>query len=109
LGANDGEQADFAWDIHELLVKAGWIRGSWGTMRMGETVIWQGPQRPSAGSVAATNVELHLHPDFATALRPAATVLADALNEIGITATIPQFNCESGNNGSVHVLIGPKS
>jgi len=106
LPANDGEAADFLWDLEPTLVAAGWVHVAW--FQLAGDRVWQGPHRPASGAVAAQNVEIHLHPANRGALLPAATALIGALNEIGIAATDAGFNTLSINNHAIHILIGPK-
>jgi len=109
LAANSGEQADFLWRLEPAIMAAGWVHVHWvGPPWLGPTtVITQGP-RPLSGSVAASNVEIHIHPGEESRLMPAAAALASALNEIGIAAAIVQFNTLNASPNAIHVLIGEK-
>jgi hypothetical protein len=62
-------QRIFLWDLHPILVEAGWENIDW---LEGLFVIRQGPDRPVSGPVGATNVEIHMHPSFRNLLLPAA-------------------------------------
>lgn len=64
--------------------------------------------RPVSGSVAATNVEIHIHPEFRKQLVLAATALVSALNDAGIVAVDAGFNANSTNTDAIHILIGEK-
>jgi hypothetical protein len=81
---SSGEQADFLWEFRPLLQTAGW-----------ELVPWAGPGLPISfgntglpvmGTVAAQDVEIHVHPESRAQLGPAAAALVAALNEIGVPA-----------------------
>jgi hypothetical protein len=104
LALHSGEQADFWWDLEPVITAAGWIHVPWtGTgdiVRQGNRVI--------SGAVAAANVEVHLHSQSEQQLLPATTALIWALEDVGIAARHPGFNCNSGNTNAVHILIGDK-
>ena len=119
LSANSGEQADFLWRLEAALTNvsdapqgvasAGWIELGWGvnTMGLGAQILRRG-NRPVSGSVAAQNVEIHLHPSHRAQLLPAATALIEALNEAGIVAKDSGFNTHSSNDDAIHIVIGEK-
>jgi hypothetical protein len=98
---NSGEQADFAWHLQSALTDGGWLH-------IPVLFITQGNARPISGSVGATNVEIHLHPQSRDALLPAATALIEVLNKMGIAATDAGFNAHSENASAIHILIGAK-
>lgn len=101
---NSGEQADFLWLLEPVLVSAGWQHIPWsGTA----DIVRQG-DRPISGSVAAQDVEIHLHPESRDKLLPAATALISVLNAHGIVASDVGFNCHSGNTNAIHIMIGDK-
>jgi len=109
LNMNSGEQADFWWDLQPAITAAGWAHLPWDFPPMvGGLLVTQGPDRPASGSVAAANVEIHLHPEHRERLLPAATALISALNEIGIAARDAGYNTHSANNAAIHILIGDK-
>jgi hypothetical protein len=107
LSGNSGEQADFLWRLESALANlepdvpnAGWIELAWGGLQRGN--------RPASGSVAAQNVEIHLHPESREKLLPAANGLISVLKEIGIEAKDAGFNAHSTNVDAIHILIGDK-
>jgi hypothetical protein len=118
LAANSGEQADFLWRLEMALtnlpppenrLNAGWIEIPWGfnQVGVGAQALRRGT-RPVSGSVAAQNVEIHLHPEYRAKLLPAATALISALNDVGIISKEVGFNTYSSNDDAIHVLIGEK-
>jgi hypothetical protein len=118
LAGNSGEQADFLWRLEMALtnlpppenrLNADWMEISWGFNRVGVGAqALQRGTRPVSGSVAAQNVEIHLHPEYRAKLLPAATALISALNDVGIVAKEVGFNAHSSNDDAIHVLIGEK-
>ena len=104
LPQGDGEAADFAWDLEPILVAAGWQHVDW----TGSNISLQQGSRPISGSVAASNVEIHLHPSVREMLRPAATALVAALIELDIAAAEVGFNASSQTHTAMHILIGSK-
>lgn len=90
-------------------LNAGWIEIPWGFNRVGVggQALFRGT-RPVSGSVAAQNVEIHLHPEYRDKLLPAASALISALNDAGIAAKLVGFNTHTSNDDAVHVLIGEK-
>ena len=118
LAGSSGEQADFLWRLEMALtnlpppenrLNADWIEIPWGFNRVGvgAQALHRGT-RPVSGSVAAQNVEIHLHPEYRAKLLPAATALISALNDVGIVAKEAGFNTHSSNDDAIHVLIGEK-
>jgi hypothetical protein len=103
--AISGEQADFLWALQPTLLAAGWVHEPW---RGAGLFVTQGKDRPLSGSVGATNVEIHIHPQSREKLLPAATALVAALNKMGIAATDAGFNTNSENVSAIHILIGDK-
>lgn len=103
---NSGEQADFWWILQPALAAAGWKNVSW-RYGQGTGGVSQGG-RPETGEVAATNVEIHLHPAQLGNLEPAASVLISALNDVGIDARDIGFNVYNSNDTAIHILIGEK-
>jgi len=115
LSASSGEQADFIWrlelalaNFEEGIPNAGWIEVPWGFYQVGQQEIRRGPHRPPSGSVAAQNVEIHLHPESREKLLPAATALISVLKEIDIEAKDAGFNAHTVNVDAIHILIGEK-
>lgn len=102
-----GEQADFLWDLEEVLADAGWHELPWGINVPGMMVTQRGP-RPISGSVGAQNVEIHVNPSWQQKLSPAAEALATGLRDIGIEANVVSYNTNSSNVQAIHILIGPK-
>lgn len=110
FGSGDGEQADFAWDIEEMLGNAGWNQQQWGAIAGGPAVVNdRGRWRPFAGSVSAINVEIHIDPDSRKKLLAAADAFISILNDIGIEAKHVPFNTRNANADAIHILIGPKA
>ena len=108
--SGDGEQADFVWDIEEMLAKARWDQQPWVQITAGAVAFNdRGVLRVRAGQVSATNVEIHLDPDWRPALLPAATAFGHALNELGIKTKITNNNTRNLNVQAMHILIGPKT
>lgn len=103
FGSGDGEQADFCWDIEELLAGAGWDQQHW--TGSSEWINDRGRFHPLAGAVSAANVEIHFAQDL-LALRPAARAFASALKRIGIEAKGVHVRAASD---VIHILIGPKT
>jgi len=103
---NSGEQADFWWLLQPALTAAGWKNVPW---RYGQWV-GGGSQggRPETGEAAATNVEIHLHPEQQDTLKPAASALISALNDVGIDARYYDFNIYNDNRSALHIAIGEK-
>jgi hypothetical protein len=114
IGAASGEQADFWWDLQPAIVAAGWVHIPWEyghpdkPMQGGGIIITQA-DRPASGSVAVTNVEIHLFPRERDLLLPAATALISALNEVGIDAADAGYNASSATANAIHILIGDKA
>lgn len=108
FGDGDGEQADFVWDIEEILEQAGWKQVAWGVHAMGVSVIERGMQRPTAGSVSSQNLEIHLDRSSEETLRPAAEALVAALSSVEIVAKIVPINIVNVNTSAMHLLAGPK-
>jgi hypothetical protein len=113
LNGNSAEQADFWWDLQPALVRAGWVHIAWGTeapdgeMGLGGLVFVQG-DRPSSGSCAAKNVEIHLLPSEREGLLAAAEALVSALNDIGVEAAEVTFNANANTPNAIHIAIGDK-
>jgi hypothetical protein len=107
FGDGDGEQADCAWDLEEILAKAGWNQLPWGVHAVGISVILRN-LRPVAGSVGAQNVEIQMEQESRQARLAAAEALVAALNAIGIEAKETPYNTPNNNVHAIHVLIGPK-
>jgi hypothetical protein len=101
---NSGEQADFAWCLQDAPTDGGWVHIPW---KRGISHN-QGNARSISGSVGATNVEIHIHPESRDKLLPAATALISVLNEWDIAATDAGFNAHSENVSAIHILIGGK-
>lgn len=101
---NDGEQADFLWDLEEVLQASGWSQLDWMVHHPNITVV-QRNQRPLAGSVSAQNVEIHFEDP---ALTTAGDALMAAIKSIGLEASIAKFNAGSVNRNAMHVLVGAK-
>jgi hypothetical protein len=103
---NSGEQADFLYALRPILQKAGWILLPWDgpgpLLSFGESGL------PVSGSVAAQNVEVHLHPIHRDRLLPAAEALISALKGAGIEAKYWGFNVSSRNDDAMHILTGDK-
>jgi chromosome segregation ATPase len=105
LSPNDGEQADFLWLLEPDITAAGWVHVPW----VGPGgVVTQGPTRPPSGSVGATGVSIHLHPEQRERLLPAASALISALQDVGIAASDGGFNTHNNTPSAIHVLIGRK-
>jgi hypothetical protein len=113
LSGSSGEQSDFWWDLQPALVDAGWDHIAWGTekpegeMGFASIILAQG-NRPASGSVAATNVEVHLRPSERVALLPAALALVSALKDIGIEVAEVPFNTHAQTPNAIHIAIGDK-
>jgi hypothetical protein len=103
------EQWDFLWLLEPAFPKAGWL-----------FVEWQGPQtfsklnwatQPHTYGVAnVSNVSIELNPESRAKLLPAAQALSDALNSLGIAATVEPnvISSSSMNFDAVHILVGAK-
>jgi hypothetical protein len=103
---NSGEQANFWWNLQPALAAAGWKNVPW---RYGEsTGGYSQAGRPETGEVAATNVEIHIHPGQRGKLASAASELISALNNVGIEARDMGFNAYNSNPTAIHILIGEK-
>jgi hypothetical protein len=90
-------------------VAAGWVHLQWqADPNVLPFVIAQGPDRPLSGSVAAANVEIHVHPESRERLSSAAAALVSALNEAGIATRDAGYNTHNVNTGAIHILIGDK-
>jgi hypothetical protein len=107
IGA-DGEQADCAWDIEEVLRASGWKQLNWGVHAVGVTVIHRNPQSPTLGSVSAVNLEIHLAVEERNRLLPAAEALVAALEAVGVAAREVPINIGNAHTQAMHILIGPK-
>jgi hypothetical protein len=107
FGEGDGEQADCAWDIEEILSNAGWDQWPWGVHAVGIAAIHRN-LRPLAGSVGAQNVEIQIDSSWRQARWPAAEALIQALNSIGIHAAERPVSTPNTNVQAIHILIGPK-
>jgi hypothetical protein len=107
FGDGDGEQADCAWDIEEVLTVAGWSQIAWGVHAVGILTIHRN-LRPLAGSVGAQNIEVQMEPSWRQGRLPAAEALIAALNSIGVDAAERPYNTANTNVQAIHVLIGPK-
>jgi hypothetical protein len=108
MASGSGEQADFIWQLGPILMEAGWQYVDWTVVSVGQQIVTQGPSRPYSGSVAASNVEIHLHSETRNHLLPAATALIAALNDAGIAAREVGFNTHNGNPKAIHILVGEK-
>jgi hypothetical protein len=106
LAINSGEQADFLWAFRPLLQDAGWILLPWSGP--GPLLSFGSSGLPVSGSVAAQNIEIHLHPQSRDKLQPAADALISALRDAGIAARYWGFNVSSNNVDAVHILVGDK-
>jgi len=106
-GQGDGEQADFVWDLEQMLRAAGWREVHWGVHGVGIAAIVR-PGQPVLGIVAAQNVEIHLDPSGRAGLLPATNALISVLQEAGIEAHEATFNVHSSNVHAIHILVGPK-
>lgn len=102
----DREQWDFLWQFEPVLPKAGWVHIDWIGGQMFKKNNWPGDHR--YGRMAVINVSIEVHPESREKLLPAAKALAEALNGIGIAATVAYFNNSSMNANAVHLLVGPK-
>ncbi len=71
-------------------------------------ITWKQGDRPDSGTVAATNVEVHLRPSERAALLAAAQALVSALNDIGIEAAEVPFNNHAQTPNAIHIAIGDK-
>lgn len=114
IGYADGdrEQMDFLWDIEPLIDKAGWVFLDWysSTGICLRKVKPPGPGERTYGIANVLNVTIELHPARREQLLPAAQEFADALNGMGISATIETHPIASTslNAGAVHFLVGHK-
>jgi hypothetical protein len=91
FGEGDGEQADCAWDLEEILASAGWNQLPWGVHAVGIAVIHRN-LRPLAGSVGAQNIEIQLEPAHRQGRLAAAEALVATLNSAGIGAREAPYN-----------------
>jgi hypothetical protein len=107
FGNGDGEQADFIWDLEEVLATVGWTQLGWGVHAQGAIVINRN-LRPLAASVGAQNVEVQIEPTHRLVKLAAVQALVDALTEIGIEARETTYNSVSTNAQAIHILVGPK-
>jgi hypothetical protein len=109
------EEWDFLWQFEEVPAKAGWEFVEWapnpnphpsGVFRKYN---WTGQLRVY-GEANVSNVVIELEPENRDRLLPAATALVDALNEIGISASVAQvrINEISATRDAIHILVGPK-
>jgi hypothetical protein len=109
------EAWDFNWDIEPLLIQAGWTFMDWlnaaGVTHMKRNNWTPAPALRGYGIVNALNVTIELHPSHRAALLPVAEGLADALTDIGITASIEEniIATTSVNEDAIHFLIGMKT
>jgi hypothetical protein len=107
FSGGDGEQADFVWDIEEVLAAAGWSQLPWGVHAVGIMTIFRN-LRPLAGSVGAQNVEIQMEPTWRQSRLSAVEALIAGLNAIGIETRETGYNSASTNVEAIHILIGPK-
>ena len=103
------EQWDFLWQLEPIFPKAGW-----------EFVNWVGPQtfnksnwtmQPHVYGIAkVANVVIELDPEKRAELLPAATALAEALNDVGLTARVANhpIGGTSTTSDAIHILVGIK-
>jgi len=103
------EQWDLAWQLEPIFPKAGWIFIDWIGGKTFSKLNWT--MTPHTYGVAnVSNISIELTPEYREKLLPAANALADALNGIGIAATV-EANPISGASttpDAVHLLIGAK-
>jgi hypothetical protein len=108
------EHCDFLWVLEEILAKAGWAFVDWFPGTLPHPGVFRKTnwtmQRHTYGVANVSNVVLELEPANREALLPAAKALADALNEIGIRAALPEvhINPVSMTKNAIHILVGPK-
>lgn len=107
FNGNDGEQADFVWDLEEVLVGAGWQQLPWGVPGVGTLTINRN-RRPLAGSAAAQNVEIQLDPGWRPIGLPATQALVAVLNAIGVEAREAAYNTPNANVAAIHIVVGAK-
>ena len=109
------EAWDFNWDLEPLLIQAGWIFTDWaepsGVSQMKRNNWTPAPALRGYGLVNALNVTIELHPHHRAGLLTAAEALADALNDIGITANVEEhvIAATSVNTFAMHILFGMKT
>ncbi len=108
LSGGSGEQADLLWQLAPAITDAGWSHMPWTFVFQGQQGVTQGTSRPISGAVAASNVEIHLHPETQDRLMPATKALISALKEIGIDVKFCGFNTYNNNPNAIHILIGEK-
>ena len=96
-----------------LATKSGWSNIPWSDGHT--TPLWMlnaaAPSQanlPRSGSAAATNVGIHVFPEYREQLGPAAAALVSALKGIGITAAEADSNIVSVNKDAIHIWIGEK-
>ncbi len=102
-GLEDREQWNFLWYLEPAISKAGWMHVDWDGGVKFKKNSWPGDHW--YGRAAVLNVSIEVHND---GLKPAAVALADALNSIGIEATLGDLNNSSTNYDAIHLLVGPK-
>ena len=102
----DREQWDFLWVLEPVISGAGWDHIDWVGGQVFKKGGWPGDR--FYGVMGVINVSVEIHPQSRAGLLPAAEALAQALNEVGITASVGTFNNSSVNADAVHLLVGPK-
>ena len=102
----DREVWDFLWRFEPVFPEAGWLHIDWRGGTTFKKSNWPGDH--VYGSIAVINISIEWHAQNRDQLLPAATALVNALNEIGIEATVAGFNNSSMNADAVHFLVGAK-
>jgi hypothetical protein len=103
------EQWDFLWQLEPIFQKAGWTFVDWVGPKVFGKLNWT--MTPHQYGIAnVSNVDIELSPENRDKLLPAAQALADALNSIGIAATVqPQpISGVSTTTDAIHILVGAK-
>jgi hypothetical protein len=105
LGINSGEQADFLWHLIKFVFdKAEWTQVPWRGAGLGLSFGNSG--MPVSGSVAAQNVEIHVHPQSREKFQPAINALISAFKSADIEATDSPLNVNNDNPDALHILVG---
>jgi hypothetical protein len=101
----DREQWDFLWVLEPAIVAANWQHIDWVGGSVFRKNAW--PGNHTYGEMGVINVAIELFPD-GERLRPAAEALSEALNAVGVKASVEPPNNSSINIGVVHLLVGMK-
>jgi hypothetical protein len=104
------EHWDLLWRLEPLFPQADWVFVNWVGDGFFGKIPWTMVGR-IYGEANVSNISIELSPENRERLLPAATALADVLNEIGLAAQVePQLIASrSQTTDAIHVLVGDRA